>query len=114
MLRPCGRRHHAILPATGTARSPRDCAPPIPAWSQAGHRFQQDSCFVTIVLCQDAAASRVGINCCSLPCQLLAAPVTWSVFFCHFERSEESLRFLLATRHSSLATEYPALRRKWA
>src|SRR5216684_917068 len=68
MLRHYSHRQHAILPAMGTTRLRRDCVLPMPAMSPAAHRFQSNSCFVTILLCRDAAASRVGKDCCSLPC----------------------------------------------
>src|SRR2546429_6483340 len=47
-----------LFPYTTLFRSP-----PIPAWSQAGHRFPQQRHFVPAWSCPNAAASRVGTNC---------------------------------------------------
>src|SRR6266436_2224051 len=75
--------------------------------SLAVRRFQPDSCFVTILLCLNAAASRVGTNCCNLPCSSPAKLMWCLAYFHHFERSEKSLFGLVAPRH-------PAPRRRWA
>src|SRR5260370_3791219 len=100
MLRPYEHRHHVILPAGGTARSRRGCVPPIPEWSRGGHRFQPDSCFVTILLCRDAAASRAGTSCCSLPCPRPAGLTVHSPSF--------AVRFFsIETRHWKYEIRHP-------
>ena len=96
-----------------TTRSRRGCAPPIPAMSPAGHRFQPNSCFVTILLCRDAAASRARTNCCNLPCPQPAKRMWRLTYFRHSERSDRRFRPCGKESHFGVvATAHPALRRQ--
>ena len=87
-------------------RSRRGCAPPTPRMSPVGHRFPGNEYFVTAWWCPNAAASRVGTNCCSLPCPPPAALEAHSTnvefCFCNFEmaRSKHKIR-------------HPTPRRRW-
>src|SRR5439155_14263364 len=73
-----------------TTRSRRGCVPPIPAWSPAVHRFQQNQYLVPAWSCPNGGASRVGTNCYTPPC-LSPTKLMWRLAY--FRDSERSAVF---------------------